>query len=144
MIDNISWSSYWLFILATSLVYYFFVIILYFRGDLLRKPFRKKSFQTSGSFSFVTPDITSSPSPSIDDTVKLESLIDEIKAYLTHAGQAKAEHPEIFASLKSICAKSYSSSMEPYKEAINNIIAMECSDKCVVRLSEDELQQVWN
>ena len=144
MLNNISWNSYWLLILIATLIYYFFVVVVYFRNDLFKVKIR--NFRLADANSFRTNQLTHQVKE-IDSTIALdnviESLVDEIRAFLIEAGKSKEAKERIVEGLGQICSKYSKDQIEIYKTAITNLIETECYDNCIIRLSVDELEQVW-
>ena len=147
MVDNISWNSYWLFILLSTLIYYFFVVAVYFRNDLFKPRIRNFGLADANSFQTtpLTPqikEVKENDSTEASENL-IKSLVDEIRAFLIEAGKSKEAKERILEGLRQICSKYSKDQIEIYKTAITNLIETECYDKCIIRLSVDELEQVW-
>lgn len=144
MINNVSWSQYWTVIAAIGALYYFFILAVYFRKDLLTLPNRKFNFKNVS-----TPDIlTDSKKVSQRAGVKqldekLSNLIEELKAFIQQIILEESSREQLLQGVQRVLAKHYDESLSQYKDAINNIINTECSANKIVHLSDVELGNLW-
>lgn len=134
MINNISWGDYWFTLLILTLIYYVYVLLVYYRSNLVRR--------IQPAFFSRRPEVSSS---SDDDELLpvVQSLTDEMIAYLEQASKADAVKPEIIFALQRIAKKYKEVKESPYQSSVNRLLQFECENKCAVHLSEEEIKQVW-
>ena len=131
MFNNISWGGYWSVLSILVVIYYLYVFLVYYRNDI-------RNFQTIkkvGHFQHETGD------EGILHMV--QSLIDEVTAYLYQAAQGAAIKQEIIFAMQQIIKKYPGIKFTPHENNINNLIQSECKDKCAIVLSAEEIKQVW-
>ena len=146
MVNNISWGSYWSVLFIAVIIYYAYVLLVYYRGDLRTRLTGKNNLLPAGNFKPThLPNQEQSDSESNDQELLpvVQLLTDEVTAYLEQASHAGAVKPEIIFALKQITKKYGSVKTSPYQTAVNSLLQFECGSKCAVHLSEAEIRQVW-
>jgi hypothetical protein len=131
MINNISWGSYWSALTVLLFIYYAYVLLRYYRKDIYSRVVASPSTQ-------LRKEVENETSLPI-----IQTLTDEITAYLEQAGIAGAKKQEIVFALQQIALKHKSLKNSEYQSAINTLIQFECKEKCAIHLSEEEIGQVW-
>ena len=130
MLENISWSTYWVWVTVILLTYYTFIII-YFYGFQIRKVFFKIS---------MSPGSQAQNDADLFATVHV--LINDIENSFTslHRQTSKQECLEIlqmhisrFPQLKNTA----------FQKAVNNRVTELLYNKCSIQISEQELAVVW-
>ena len=144
MFNNISWTSYWSVLSVLTIIYYAYVLLVYYRSDLRNRLAGKISHSSVGHFPPSQP-LTQHQSHRVSGEDELfpavQSLTDEMKAYLEQAGHALKE--EIIFGLQKIFKKYRVLLNSSYQEAIENLLLLECETKSAVHLSDEEIKQVW-
>ena len=135
MVNNISWGSYWFVLFIAVIIYYAYVSLVYYRGDLRKLLNGKSNLLPAGDFHSESNDEQLLP--------VVQLLTDEVTAYLEQASYADALKPEIIFALQQITKKYESVKTSPYQNAVNSLLQSECGSKCAVHLSEAEIKQVW-
>ncbi len=125
MLQNISWSQYWLVIILTSLTFYLIVWITFYKAS-----FSLIKFKTH------LPAGEHQPGADKED-------IGIILRDLQTVFQNKTNKSELFLALdKKI--KSYQEIDDPgFRETINQFILSESQTKCSIRLEEEDLRTLW-
>lgn len=137
MFNQISWGSYFQFIALTLIVYYAFVLYKYYRQDLVLIMKINRGLSPSDSRSLKPQPITDELSPVV------QSLTDEVTAFLGQAAYAKAGKAEIIFALQQIANKYEAVKSSSYQKAVSKLIQFECKEICAVHLNEEEVKQVW-
>jgi hypothetical protein len=125
MLQNISWSQYWLVIILTSLTYYLIVWITFYKASF--SSIKIKTHLPAGEHQ---------PGADKED-------IGIILRDLQTVFQNKTNKSELFLALdKKI--KSYQEIDDPgFRETINQFILSESQTKCSIRLEEEDLRTLW-
>jgi hypothetical protein len=154
MLKNISWSDYIIAVAILLAIYYLFVGMRYFSGeikDLLSGKRKLKlraalsnpngvndaddeqSQQETGSFEQTTDDEFS----------EVEHLIERLKAVVADASRRKLI-PHEFKQYLSMVLKEYPSvRYSPIRSSVNELIISECQKYGAVTLKEDEVELLW-
>ncbi len=158
MINNISWASYWQVIVITLLIYYGFVLYLFYRKDILNlvigiqrrllvEPIQgtpnKNPATDRNHRDEIIETILSTRDEAEELSPILQSLIDEVVAYLDQASYSKASKEEITFSLQQIIKKYPQPKLTSHQPAINKLLKFECENKCSVILDDDDINSVW-
>lgn len=145
MLNNISWASYWYAIVISSVLYYGYVLLVYYRNVIVQ---RFQSTQTeSPKRSNRKTELTKQDHYINDDDSLLpvvQSLSNEITAYLEEAASNGTIKAELIFSLQQIVGKYADLQSSPYTNSISKLIKFECRDKCAIYLDDEEVRQVWN
>lgn len=124
MLQNIPWSQYWMAIILSSLAYYLFIWVFYFRASL----------------SFLKPQ--SALKESVNSGTDREDM-NIIFGNLEDAFVNKKNKNELVLALKTKI-QSYQEIDDPgFRDSINRFIISECLAKCSIRLEDDDLRTLW-
>ena len=157
MFSQISWASYVQIVALILVAYYAFTLYKYYRHDFLHLFKGKQNLQTDNLALTGTNqhrDVYNNciqdhsdymPKEELDNEYSLliNTLSDEVKAFILEAGNNSFDKDQILASLQLLLGKYPFINSSPYKESIQNIIKQECEYKCSVHLSEDDLDGLW-
>lgn len=158
MINNISWASYWQAIVITLLTYYGFVLYLFYRKDILnlfvrnQRRFALQPIQSTQNKNQATDranqneiieTILSGPDEDGELLPILQSLIDEVVAYMDQVSYSKPAKEEIIFSLQQIIKKYPQVKLTSHLPAINNLLKFECENKSSVILDDNDINKVW-
>ena len=125
MLQNISWSQFWLVIILTSFIYYLFVWIIIYKAK-----FSLLKFKTRIS------DVVLNSGTDRED-------ISIILGDLEEAFANKQNKSELILALQKKI-QSYQEIDDPgFRDSINRFILSECQNKCSIRLEEDDLRTLW-
>ena len=125
MLQNISWSQFWLVIILTSFIYYLFVWIIIYKAK-----FSLLKFKTRIS------DVVLNSGTDRED-------ISIILGDLEEAFANKQNKSELILALQKKI-QSYQEIEDPgFRDSINRFILSECQNKCSIRLGEDDLRTLW-
>ncbi|MCH5684012.1 hypothetical protein LWM68_06870 [Niabella sp. W65] len=154
MLKNISWSDYIIAVAILLAIYYLFVGMKYFSGeikDLLSRK-RKLKFRAAvpNDHAAYNPDNeeslqeTSGFEKTTDDEFsEVEHLIERLKAVIADASRRKLI-PQEFKQYLSMVLKEYPSvRYSPLRSSINELIVSECQKYGAVTLNEDEVELLW-
>lgn len=152
MFNNVSWSEYLTFISVAALIWYAFVFYTYYRHDLFQTLQREKLATVSElNFSGHTPDyhqpnaILEIYQPKEAESVHIvQSVTDEIQAYLEEAGKNEVGKEELVTSLTRIVSKYSSLAGSDYKDSLDDLLKNEAEINCAVSLSESEISRIWS
>ena len=125
MLQNISWSQFWLVIILTSFIYYLFVWIIIYKAK-----FSLLKFKTRIS------DVVLSSGTDRED-------ISIILGDLEEAFANKQNKSELILALQKKI-QSYQEIDDPgFRDSVNRFILSESQNKCSIRLEEDDLRTLW-
>ena len=125
MLQNISWSQYWLVIILTSSIYYLLVWIIIYKAK-----FSLLKFKTRIS------DVVLNSGTDRED-------ISIILGDLEEAFANKQNKSELILALQKKI-QSYQEIEDPgFRDSINRFILSESQNKCSIRLEEDDLRTLW-
>ncbi|RKD15103.1 hypothetical protein BCY91_06155 [Pelobium manganitolerans] len=154
MLKNISWSDYIIAVAILLAIYYLFVGMKYFSGEIkdLLSGKRKLKFRAavSNDHAAYNPDNeeslqeTSGFEETTDDEFsEVEHLIERLKAVIADASRRKLI-PQEFKQFLSMVLKEYPSvRYSPIRSSINELIVSECQKYGAVTLNEDEVELLW-
>lgn len=154
MLKNISWSDYIIAVAILLAVYYLFVVIRHFSGEIkdLLSGKRKLKFRAAmpDPDSAYDPDIEQSQQETggfeqttDDEFTEVENLIERLKAVIADASRRKLI-PQEFKQYLSMVLKEYPSvRYSPLRSSINELIISECQKYGTVTLSDDEAELLW-
>jgi hypothetical protein len=154
MFTEISWNSYITIMIVLLAGYYLFMGWRYYRTDILQL-FSGRRFTKTDSSGFSAPGPSIKPDQGShkinmqeafekQDLFQIaQSLSDEIRAYLNEAGSNKIQKEEALKSLKIIVAKYPALKGSPFREFIQQVTEKEFETNCSVRLSEEEISELW-
>ena len=125
MLQNISWSQFWLVIILTSLIYYLLIWIIIYKAKFSLPPFK--------------PRISNAVFSSGTDGEDINVILRDLEGTFANK-QNKSEL--ILALQKKI--QSYQEIEDPgFRDSINRFILSESQTKCSIRLDEEDLRTLW-
>ncbi len=125
MLQNISWSQFWLVIILTSFIYYLFVWIIIYKAK-----FSLLKFKTRIS------DVVLNSGTDRED-------ISIILGDMEEAFANKQNKSELILELQKKI-QSYQEIDDPgFRDSVNRFILSESQNKCSIRLEEDDLRTLW-
>lgn len=156
MFTNISWTNYLVTVIILLAIYYLFVGIRFYAGDIkdLLSGKRKLSLKTALPFNSkgeypLAPEGNIHPSEaSFEETAdkeftEVEHLIERLKALIADASRRKMI-PQEFKQYLSLVLKEYPSvKNSSLRASVNELIVSECEKYGTVTLTEDEVDLVW-
>lgn len=138
MLEQITWSSYWIAALILLVIYYLVVGLIFFREDIAKG---MKRHLVAGRSSGEEQDEEETASGE-DGFNELESIVTKIKGTLEEAGK-EASKEELLVKLGEILAGYSGLDTPAFRVAINNYIIGHAEKKCAVDFEEEELNQYW-
>jgi len=154
MLKNISWSDYIIAVAILLAIYYLFVGVRYFSGEIkdLLSGKHKLKLRTALSDSNSVYDPGDEPSQqetggfektTDDEFTEVEHLIERLKAVVADASRRKLI-PQEFKQYLSMVLKEYPSvRYSPIRSSVNELIISECQKYGAVTLKEDEVELLW-
>lgn len=154
MFTGISWQSYLLMVVAASAVYYFYIAVRYFRGDLAawmsnkasRRPAVKAIANTPVPSGAQQPEIISAREQISDgdesDYDELEHLIGRVQKTISDAATRNAKPDEVKGYLSLVFKEYPSLKNDGMRPAINELVASECARQDIP-ISEAEADKLW-
>lgn len=144
---SISWTSYITVSFLLLLFYYSFVVLAFYRKDIMN---RLKAGKAPGSLASPDSVLFSESTEQKGDNkldaasaAPMHSLVDELQAYINQAGQQGIEKSELTSSVKELLQKYPGIKGSIFQPGITNLIAVLAEDKCAIHLSADELGGLW-
>jgi hypothetical protein len=144
MLSSISWATYVTAIIIFLIVYYVMIAYRYYMHDLLALSHGQKQTQRVVSFTQAQTPVQEELVTEKVDQLPVQSLADEISAYLQAAFIDGLERADIVASLCSITDKYAPLKSSEYKYALAELIISETETCCDFHLSNEEMGKVWN
>lgn len=154
MLKNISWSDYIIAVAILLAIYYLFIGMRYFSGEIKDLLSGKQKFK----FRAALPNDHAAYSPddeqslqetdgfekiTDDEFTEVEHLIERLKAVIADASRRKLI-PEEFKQYLNMVLKEYPSvRYSPLRSSINELIVSECQKYGAVTLNEDEVELLW-
>ena len=143
MIKQVTWAEYFTYLATGLAIYYAIVLFLYYRGDLLqllsgrrKLVIAKPQGDEPGLISNTSSDIAAEGNEAMFG--QANQLISELKEVF----QNDFIKEELIMALQ-VKLREYPALKEtPFKISINNYIERE-SEKCSIRLSEEDLRVLW-
>jgi hypothetical protein len=156
MFTNISWTDYFITMTILLAIYYLFVGIRYYAGDIKdllsgkRKlnlktvlPFNSKGEYHSAAERNIHPSETSFEETTDKEFTEVEHLIERLKALIADASRRKMI-PQEFKQYLSLVLKEYPSvKNSSLRASVNELIVSECEKYGTVTLTEDEVDLMW-
>jgi hypothetical protein len=157
MFSAISWSDYLTILLVSAIFYYAFVLYFFYRNDLLQF-FKKKQVATNdmagfdvGNHDTELANMVKESYPTLIPTTQshpgyspiVQSLIDEVQAFVEEVGKNKFSKEQILSSVTYLINKYPSVKLSPFKKSISDLIIEECKTHCSVTITEDEVNGLW-
>ncbi len=137
MLEQITWSSYWIAAIILLVIYYLVVALIFFRSDITKGMKRHLAAGRSGD------DEDNEETTSGEDGFKeLESIVAKIKATLEEAGK-EADKQELLVKIGENLAGYSGLDTPAFRVAINNYIIGYAEKKCALHFEEDELNKYW-
>lgn len=125
MLQNISWSQFWLVIILTSFIYYLFIWIIIYKGKVSLLKFKPR----------FSEEVFNSGTDKEDITIILGDLEGTF--------ENKQNKSELIQALRKKI-QNYQEIDDPgFRNSINRFILSECQSKCSIRLEEDDLRTLW-
>ena len=148
MFSHISWGQYFETILYALPLYYAYVVVVYYRTEL------KGLVSGKGLSACYTgsrphqPSEHSSEALSVPEkeghySLLINSLKDELTAFLLSAGQNEFTKEDTLLSLQHLLQKYPSVNGSPYQADIEQMIMLQCERECSIQLSESEVTYLW-
>lgn len=131
MFKQISWNSYLIMVLLLTIVYYLFIVLKYYRNDVIKLIYGKNLLSRNISNNEV-------------DQPLLQSFSSEIKAFIYEAGKDQLNIRDMMPSLQILIRKYPGIRDMTMRESIQNLIIHECKTNCSIHLGEHELSELWN
>ena len=125
MLQNISWSQFWLVIILTSFIYYLFVWIIIYKAKFSLLKFKTR----------ISDVVLNSGTDREDMSIILGDL--------EEAFANKQNKSELILALQKKI-QSYQEIDDPgFRDSVNRFILSESQNKCSIRLEEDDLRTLW-
>ena len=140
MLKSISWGSFFSF-LAVLVVLYYLALAVYFRQFLIKKLRSRKRSDLTPSANGTGLSVSGGEPPA--EFVLTERVAGDLKRILQKVGSDKVEREDVLLSIKSYLKEVIHLKNTPYGLAINNLIVIECRNKCDVDLSAEEVRSLW-
>jgi len=155
MFSQISWTDYVQILFFLLGIYYAFVIFTYYRKDLfmLMSKRQKATGKTLAGPSLGSSNLPDNkygndvsqymPQSGNHYDLMVQTLLDELNAFITEAGHHGFDKEQILASVQLLLDKYPSVKSSPHKESIQQFIIEQCKHHCSVHFSDLEMQQLW-
>lgn len=127
--SSISWQQYIVFLLVITILYYLVIWFIFFRTAV-------PSLIHFQKFFFRSKHAEDQPDEALSTA---QHVIDELRP-LFMKGYGR---DELFSVLSSALTKYSGWNEAGFRAVINEFIVEECSSKCSIYPSEDELRRVW-
>lgn len=152
MLKNISWSDYIIAVAILLVIYYLFVGMKYFSGEIKDLLSGKRKFRAAVPNDHAAYNLDNEQSlqetsgfekTTDDEFSEVEHLIERLKAVIADASRRKLI-PQEFKQYLSMVLKEYPSvRYSPLRSSINELIVSECQKYGAVTLNEDEVELLW-
>jgi len=161
MFTNISWTNYIIVVILLLVIYYVFIAIRFYSGELQNLLAGRRKLQlhpvhdelssepdNNIEYEQVQPELFSAQNSFVetpDDTFQeVEHLIGRLKDAIEEASSKKYIKEEFSLHLQLILKEYPALKNSPFQSAINELIMSECAKHGSIMLSEDEIVMLWN
>ncbi|MDT0641574.1 hypothetical protein RM553_01900 [Zunongwangia sp. F363] len=153
MFTQISWTDYLLAVSILLIIYYLFVGVQYFSGDLkdLLSGKRKLLLKPSGFPQHGTlPNETLESIPvttdkeAKDEFAEVENLIEKVKAMIADALGKQLVKEEFRQYLRLVLKEFPSIKTSALRPSINELIVSECEKQGIAAFNEEEVDELWS
>ena len=149
MLNNISWASYTTALSILLFVYYGFVLIIYYRIDLLN--YFKKITGALNSFSLshnlhqekIDLEFVETDSANEETNSVAPKLLLEIQSIIKTGASRNFMKEELLLALKLHLQQQHRLTDNISKETIINFIKAQCEKYCSIHLSGEEINVLW-
>lgn len=153
MLKNISWTDYIIAVAILLAIYYFFIGVRYFSGDLkdIMSGKRKLKFNpalSNDKAEYSTDEEESQEDSGFekttdDDFTEVEHLIERLKAVIADASHRKLIPQEFKQYIRMVVKEYPTVRYSPLRSSINELIISECQKYGVVALNDEEAELLW-
>ena len=157
MFTQISWTDYLLAVSILLTIYYLFIGVRYFSGDLkaLLTGKQKLTLKTSPSPGFpehhpTLQNTTSENHPATsneetdDEFAEVEHLIEKIQTVITDALGKQLVKEEFRQYLRLVLKEFPSVKTSGLRPSVNELIVSECEKQGIVAFNEEEVDALWS
>lgn len=155
MLNDISWTDYIMAVGITLVIYYLFIGVKYYAGEIKDLLSGKRKFklkpalpaahekQYDQNIESEQPGITGFENSKDDEFIELEHLIGRLKTVIEDASHREMV-PQEFKQYLTMILKEYPSIKDsPLRSSVNEMIISECQKYGTVMLNEDEVDSLW-
>ncbi len=135
MFSSVSWKEY-LILITIVLAIYYTIFLVYYRMDLLQILSGGKNL-LSFNKAVINRNISEESIP------MMQSLADEVNAYLSEAAQNDFDKEEILMALRYLIGKYPALLNAAHRSSIENLMVSACENYCSLHLDESELNGIW-
>lgn len=154
MFTNISWTDYFITVAILLAIYYLFIGIRYYSGDIKDLLSGKRTLKFKGAVpatgSRYNQDDEQNPSAAVGfentsdgEFTEVEHLIERLKSIIEDAFQRKLILQEFKQYVSSVLKEYPSVKYSPLRSSINELILSECEKYEGVTLTEGEVDLLW-
>lgn len=157
---SISWGNYCLLVAFCLVVYYLSIYLMFFvhvfqRSESKRYVFAKDTFGKSNNeyssrsqaslFPADEVSINSDAKENIDSiTIAVQEFVHEFNSLLEQIQLEPFTKEIIIDRLRQLLKKYNQIKDSDYKQSINNLIAVECENSCDIKLTAQEIAELWH
>lgn len=154
MLKNISWTDYIISVAILLAIYYFFIGVRYFSGDLKdilsgKRKLKFKPALSNDKAEYNTDDdeshqeVNGFEKTTDDDFTEVEHLIERLKAVIADASRRKLIPQEFKQYIRMVVKEYPTVRYSPLRSSINELIISECQKYGVVALNDEEAELLW-
>lgn len=150
MLSKISWSEYFYAVALILVVYYAYVFLRYYAGDVQHNLSRKKSYTQELEEEEPIVDVIDQDEPTEvqeaedNNFDQIESLIEQIKIRIEADSKTVIYNENFGLELQQVIQSFPALKYTPYKSAINELILTECSKYGITKLDEEDIAKFWD
>jgi hypothetical protein len=137
MCSSISWIQFLVALLLLDVLYYFYVVVAYFRKDIFQR--LRSGKQPPAPKMDSQAETESGPK---DHFPKVQALVDEIRALLDGVGSGIGK-ADLLEKLRLLLQKYPILLGSPFQPTINQLITLEAKNHCGLALEQDDLDSLW-
>lgn len=139
MFSKTSWSQYLLILLIALLLYYSYVLLRYYPGDIRRlfssrKP-GNKPIDEGDELSALTDE---------KDFPAARELVQILSTVIRHASQHNYVKEELIMALSQEVKKYPQLKGSAFQVAVNNQIEKDVSEWCKIKFDREDLKKIWS
>ena len=143
MIKQISWSSYWSILAATTIFYYVLICLRFYSNEIKQVLTGKSRLLFKRRVIIERDQYNAAVNESQELFPLINQLVQEIKIFLQGSLRKNLQRQEIVYGFQLLLKKYPTVKGTPFEPIVNNYIINECSNYCSIHLEEEEVTTLW-
>ena len=149
MLSNITWTEFFAGTLLLAAIYYLYVMIRFYPGEIKSFLNRRKVQDNHTTFMAPEPVVENPAEAKIaiesadSDLDDVEELVAQVVSTIAESATRKLDDTELKWAIELVLGSKPMLKESPYRSSINALIVSECAKNGTVTLSEKEVDMLW-